>query len=110
MSKRLPGSQTCWVITRAPRELMFCVLVGSVMNGWLKLANRTGSIAEIRASDRASRAGIFCFDNAGSDGTMPPAFRDGRFRWNGRSSRPVTGIHPYLVYLEPAPLTSGGTL
>jgi hypothetical protein len=54
MSKRLPGSQTCCVITRAPREQMFCVLVGSVMNGWLNLANRTGSIAEIRASDLAS--------------------------------------------------------
>ncbi len=74
MSKRLPGSQTCWVITRAPRELMFCVLVGSVMNGWLKLANRTGSIAEIRASDRASRARDSCFDDVGSDVTMPPPF------------------------------------
>ena len=79
MSKRLPGSQTCCVITRAPRELMFCVLVGSVMNGWLRLANRTGSNAETRASDRASRAGIFCFDGVGSDVTMPPAFRDEGF-------------------------------
>ena len=73
MSKRLPGSQICCVITRAPRELMFCVLVGSVMNGWRKLASRTGSIAEIRASDRGSRAGIFCFGDVGSDGTLPPA-------------------------------------
>jgi hypothetical protein len=78
MSKRLPGSQTCCVITRAPRELMFCVLVGSVMNGWLKPANRTGSIAEIRASARASRAGIFSFDDVESDGTVPPALWDGR--------------------------------
>jgi hypothetical protein len=75
MSKRLPGSQTCCVITLAPRELMFCVLVGSVMNGWFKLANRTGSITEIRVSDRASPAGILCFDDVGYDGTMPPAFQ-----------------------------------
>jgi len=32
-------------------ELMFCVLVGSVLDGWSKLDNCTGSIAEIRASD-----------------------------------------------------------
>jgi hypothetical protein len=51
---------------------MFCVLVGSVMNGWFKLANRTGSIAEIRTSDRASRVGNFGFVDVGSDITMPP--------------------------------------
>jgi|GraSoi_2013_80cm_1033760.scaffolds.fasta_scaffold29403_2 hypothetical protein len=54
MSKRLPGSQIRCVITRAPRELRFCVLVGSVIDGWSKLDNCTGSIAEIRASDRES--------------------------------------------------------
>jgi len=57
MSSRLPGSQIRCVITRAPWELMFCVLVGSVIDGWSKLANCTGSMAEIRASDRASWAG-----------------------------------------------------
>jgi hypothetical protein len=56
---------------------MFCVLVGSVMNGWLNLANRTGSIVEVRVSDLASRTAFFCFDDVGSDGTMPP-FRDGK--------------------------------
>jgi len=58
---------------------MFCVLVGSVMNGWFKLANRTGSIAEIRASDRASRARDSCFDDVGSDVTMPPPLGDEGF-------------------------------
>jgi hypothetical protein len=95
MSKRLPGSQTCCVITRAPRELMFCVVVGSIMNGWFKLANRTGSIAEIRASDRASRVRVFCFDAVGSDGTMPPPLRDERFcSLERRPRRPLTSVHP----------------
>jgi hypothetical protein len=73
MSKRLPGAQIRWVITRAPRELMFCVLVGSVLDGWSKLDNCTGSIAEILASDRASRKGSLCCDDVGSDDTAPPA-------------------------------------
>jgi hypothetical protein len=72
MSSRLPGSQIRWVITRAPRELMFCVLVGSVIDGWSRLDNCTGSIAEIRASDRASCAASRCFDEMGSKGTVPP--------------------------------------
>jgi hypothetical protein len=63
---------------------MFCVFVGSVIKGWLKLANRTGSIAEVRASDRASRAGITCFDDVGSDGMIHPRFGDRKFaHWNG---------------------------
>ena len=33
ISSRLPGSQIRWVITRAPRELKFCVVVDSVMYG-----------------------------------------------------------------------------
>ena len=53
---------------------MFCVRVGSVIDGWSKLDNCTGSIAEIRASDRASRRGSFCFDDVESDDTVPPAF------------------------------------
>ena len=73
---------------------MFCVLVGSVMNGWLNLANRTGSIAEIRTSDLASRVGIFCFDDFGSDCTMPPPFR----RWDVLTERPGVPIeHPLLT-------------
>jgi hypothetical protein len=74
---------------------MFCVLVGSVMNGWFKLANRTGSIAEIRTSDRAFRAGTFCFDGVGSDTILPPALRDARFcSLESRSGPPATSIHP----------------
>ena len=61
MSMRLPGCQIRCVITRAPRELMFCVTVGSVINGCSELDNCTGSIAEARASDRASRGGNLCF-------------------------------------------------
>jgi hypothetical protein len=79
MSKRLPGSQIRCVITRAPRELRFCVLVGSVIDGWSKLDNCTGSIAEIRASDRESWAESLRFDDVGSNDTMPPAFKYGRF-------------------------------
>jgi hypothetical protein len=110
MSSRLPGSQTCCVITRAPRALMFCVVVGSERNGWFKLASRTGSIAEIRPSDRASRTGLFCFDDAGSDDTMPPALgkvlrlkrRSGASCYN-RSSLPSR-------ITSPAGPTSRGTL
>jgi hypothetical protein len=72
---------------------MFCVFVDSVMNGWLKLASRTGSIAEIRVSDRASRAGIFCLDDGASDGTVPPAFRG----WNFAHRNGALGVlctHP----------------
>ena len=98
MSKRLPGSQTCCVITRAPRELMFCVLVGSVMNGWLKLANRTGSIAEIRASHRTSRAGSFCFDDVGSDGTMHRRSGTEAFaHWNGALGVLLQAFTPDLL-------------
>jgi hypothetical protein len=55
MSTRLPGCHIRCVITRAPRELMFWVTVGSVINGCSELDKCTGSVAEIRASDRASR-------------------------------------------------------
>jgi hypothetical protein len=75
MSKRLPGSQIRWVITRAPRELMFCVLVGSVIVGCSRLANCTCSITGVRASDRASRTGIFGFAGVESNATGPPAFQ-----------------------------------
>src|SRR5258708_36282399 len=54
---------------------MFCVRVGSVIDGWSKLDNCTGSIAEIRASDRASRRGSLCFDGVESDDTVPPCFQ-----------------------------------
>jgi hypothetical protein len=54
---------------------MFCVLVGSVIDGWSKLDNCTGSIAEIRASDRASRGGMFGFDDVGSNVTVPQCFQ-----------------------------------
>jgi len=53
---------------------MFCVVVGSVMNGWFKLTKRTGSIAGVRGSDRASPAGSFPV-NVESNGTMPLALR-----------------------------------
>jgi len=75
MSKRLPGSQIRCVITRAPRELMFCVRTGSVTNGWSKLHNCTGSAADIRASDRESPSAGLSFDDVGSDGITLPAFR-----------------------------------
>jgi len=75
MSKRLPGSQIRWVITRAPRELMFCVYVGSVIVGCSRLANCTCSITGIRASDRASRTGPFSFDGVGSNANVPPALQ-----------------------------------
>ncbi len=68
MSKRLPGSQIRCVITRAPRELIFCVRTGSVTNGWSKPHNCTGSTADIRASNRKSRIGGLSFDDAGSGG------------------------------------------
>jgi hypothetical protein len=54
---------------------MSCVLVGSVLDGWSRLDNCTGSTAEIRASDRASRGGIFGFDDVGSNVTVPRAFK-----------------------------------
>ncbi len=54
---------------------MSCVVVGSVMNGGLNPAKRTCSIAEIRASDRASRVGIFCFGDVGSNVIVAPAFK-----------------------------------
>jgi len=53
---------------------MFCVLVGSVMNGWFKLTKRTGSVAGMRGSDRASRAGSFPVDVESND-TVPLALR-----------------------------------
>src|SRR5260221_11691851 len=49
---------------------MFCVRVGSVIDGWSKLDNCTGSIAEILASDRASPRGNPCFDDVASDDTV----------------------------------------
>jgi len=57
---------------------MFCVFVGSVIAGGSKLDNSTRSITAIRASDRASRAGNLRFDDVGSNGTVPPAFRQQR--------------------------------
>lgn len=75
MSKRLPGSQICCVITRAPRELMFCVRTGSVTNGWSKRHNCTGSTADIRASERESWTGGLSFDDVGSGGITHLAFR-----------------------------------
>ena len=79
MSKRLPGSQIRCVITRAPRELMLCVRTGSIIDGWSKLYNCTGSTAEIRTSDREFRTGDLSFDDVGSDGITLPAFRAKNF-------------------------------
>ena len=74
---------------------MFCVLVGSVMNGWFKLANRTGSIAEMRASDRGSRAGTFCFNDVESDDTVPPTFQGWEFLTADDGALwPASGPHP----------------
>ncbi len=83
MSTRVPGSQIRCVITRAPRELMFCVRTGSIIDGWSKLYNCTGSTADIRSSDRESRAGDPSFDDVGSDGITLLAFRAKEFApWN----------------------------
>jgi hypothetical protein len=46
---------------------MFWVLVGSVIDGWSRLDSCTGSTAETRASDRASRTGSLCFDDVEFD-------------------------------------------
>jgi hypothetical protein len=83
MSKRLPGSQIRCVITRAPRELMFCVRTGSVIDGSSKLYNCTGSTADIRASDRDSRTGGLSFDGVRSGGITLPAFRALRILLDG---------------------------
>ena len=68
-------------------------------DGWSKLYNCTGSIAEIRASDRASWASSVPFDDVGSNGTMPPAFKNGR--WSSlerrRPWRPVTSSSPMFA-------------
>jgi len=52
---------------------MFWVLVGSVIDGWSGLDSCTGSTAETRASDRASRTGSLCFDDVEFDDVVPPA-------------------------------------
>jgi hypothetical protein len=89
MNKRLSGSQIRCVITRAPRELRFCVQVGSVIDGWSKLDKCTGSITEIRASDRGSRAESLCFEDVGFNGTT---------------------CHSLRIYHRPDGLTIGGIL
>jgi hypothetical protein len=71
---------------------MFCVLVGSRIDGWSKPDNCTGSIIEIRASDRGSRAEDPCFDDVGSNGTMPPPFTPGK----------VLLTQPSLAHSEPS--------
>jgi hypothetical protein len=54
---------------------MFCVLVDSVIDGWSRLDNCTGSIAEIRASERASRGDSLCFDDVESKDTGTTCFQ-----------------------------------
>jgi hypothetical protein len=62
---------------------MFCVRTGSVIDSWSKLYNCSGSIADIRASDRDSRTWDLSFDDAGSDGITLPALRALRILLDG---------------------------
>jgi hypothetical protein len=54
---------------------MFCVRTGSVIDGWPKLYNCTGSTVAMRTSDRESRTGGLSFDDVGSSDITLQAFR-----------------------------------
>jgi hypothetical protein len=73
---------------------MFCVLVGSQIDGWSKPDNCTGSIVEARASDRESPAEGLCVDDVESNGTMSPPFRQGKVL--------LAEQNPSLAHSEPS--------